>query len=239
MQESKSANWRRAVSVTIRRMRPADQPQAEALWRGLSPYRPGDEPEVEAMYERALHARDAGDSRWKSLDAMESDDHPPNCLENWVAVVPSGSGEDRVVGTVQVVCPTALSEMPTDHPLSHELCLRDDVAELRLMRVAEEVWRQGIGTRLTEVAIDWCRDHRIRTLILNTTSPQKPAIGLTTSSASARRPERSSTGTSWSGYGLSCEPRTGVLSAGQLTSDSTETGVGATGSTPSSAHHSR
>lgn len=95
-----------------------------------------------------------------------------------MAVVPSESGEHRVVGTVQVVSPTALSEMPTDHPLSRELRLRDDVAELRLMRVAEEVWRQGIGTQLAEVAVDWCRHQGIRTLVLNTTTPQKPAIGL-------------------------------------------------------------
>ena len=95
------------------------------------------------------------------LEAMRSDDLPPNCSVNWVAVVPSGSGEDRIVGTVQVVTPPALSEMPTDHPLSRELRLRDNIAELRLMRVAEDMWRQGIGT-----------------LVLNTTSPQKPAIGL-------------------------------------------------------------
>ena len=35
------------------------------------------------MYERALRARDSGESRWKSLDAMESDDLPPDYLENW------------------------------------------------------------------------------------------------------------------------------------------------------------
>ena len=130
------------------------------------------------MYERALRARDAGDSRRKSLEAMECDDFPPSRQGNWVAVVPSGSGEDRVVGTVQVVSPTALSKMPTDHPLSRELRLRDDVAELSLMRVAEDMWRQGIRTRLAEVAIDWCRDHGVRTLVLNTTTPQEPAIGL-------------------------------------------------------------
>ena len=132
------------------------------------------------MYERALRARNTRDSRWKSLEAMESDDLPPSCMENWVAVVSSGRGEDRVVGTVQVVSPTVLSEMPTDHPLSRELRLRDDVAELRLMRVAEDMWRQGIGTRLTEVAINWCRDHGVSTLVLNTTTPQRPAIGLYT-----------------------------------------------------------
>ncbi|MCE2458900.1 MAG: GNAT family N-acetyltransferase [Dehalococcoidia bacterium] len=46
------------------------------------------------------------------------------------------------------------------------------------MRVAEDTWRQGIGTRLTEVAIDWCRHHEIRNLVLSTTTPQKPAICL-------------------------------------------------------------
>ena len=166
------------MDVTVRRMRPADRPQAEALWKGLSPYRPGDEAEVEAMHERALRARDAGDSRWKSLEGMASDDVSPSCVENWVAVVSSGRVGDRIVGTVQVVSPTALSEMPTGHPMSRDLRLRDDVAELRLMRVAEDVWRQGIGTRLMEVAMDWCRDCGIRMLVLNTTTPQKPAIGL-------------------------------------------------------------
>ncbi len=46
------------------------------------------------------------------------------------------------------------------------------------MRVAEDMWRQDIGTRLAEVAIDWGRHHGIRTLLLNTATPQKPAIGL-------------------------------------------------------------
>ena len=166
------------MAVMIREMQPADEPRSEAFWKGLCPYRSVDEVEVEAMYERALRTRDAGDSGWKSLDAMETGDLPPSCLENWVAVVPSGRGEDRIVGTVQVVSPTALTEMPTDHPLSRELRLRDDVAELRLLRVSEDMWRQGIGTQLAEIAIDWCRDRGDRTLVLNTTTPQKPAIGL-------------------------------------------------------------
>ena len=85
------------MRVVIRKMRPADRPQAEAVWKGLSPYRPGDESEIEAMYERAL-AGDAEDSRRKSLEAMELDDLPSSCLEIWVAVVPSGRVGDRVVG---------------------------------------------------------------------------------------------------------------------------------------------
>ncbi len=50
-----------SVPVRIRVMRPADEPQAAALWKGMGPYRPGDETEVEAMYERANHAKDTGD----------------------------------------------------------------------------------------------------------------------------------------------------------------------------------
>ena len=39
------------------------------------------------------------------------------------------------------------------------------------MRVAEDMRRQGIGSCLAEVAINWCQSHGIRTLVLNTTSP--------------------------------------------------------------------
>ena len=164
--------------IIVREMQPGDKPQAQALWNGVGPYRPGDEAEVEAMHQRALCARDAGDRRWKSFDGLESDDLGSECSVNWMAVVPSGSGEDRVVGTVQVVSPTVLPKIPAGHHMNRELRMRDDVAELRLMRVAEDMWGQGIGTRLTEVAIDWCRLHGIRVLVLNTTTPQKPAIGL-------------------------------------------------------------
>ncbi len=164
--------------ITVRAMRPDDIPQAEALLKALSPYRPADEPEVEAMYERALRARDAGDANWKSIDAMEADALAPGCSASWVAVVQRGSEGGRIVGTVQVVCPTALSEMPSDSPLSRDLRLRDDVAELRSMRVAEDMRGQEIGTQLAELVIDWCRLHGVHTLILNTTTPQKPAIGL-------------------------------------------------------------
>ena len=197
----------------IREMRPDDEPQAEALWKGMSPYRPGDEPEVEAMYERALHARDAGDSRWKSLEAMQSDDLPPSYMANWVAAVPSGSGEDRIVCTVQIVSSTALSELPTDHPLSRELRLQNDVAELRLMRVAEDMWRQGIGTRLAEVAINWCRHRGIRTLVLTQPPHRNPPSACITSWGFVRRRGRSSIGTSWCGCRLSSDARTDVQRA--------------------------
>ena len=159
-------------------MRPSDEPQAEALWKGMSPYRPGDEAEVEAMYDRANHARDAGDRRWKALGASAPDDPIQDASASWVAAAPSESGEERIAGTAQVIGPTPLSEMPPGLPLNSEWRLKDDVAGLKRLRVADDMRRRGVGTRLTQAVIDWCRAHGFRTLVLNTTTPQKPAIAL-------------------------------------------------------------
>ena len=141
---------------------------------------------------------------------MESDDLAPSCSADWVAAVPSRSEEDRIVGTVQVVSPTALSEMPADHPLSRELRLRDHVAELRLLRVSDDMWRQGIGARLVEVAIDWCRRHGIRTLVLKRPLRRSQPSAYTTSWGSVRPAERFWTDMSWCGSGLSCSAWVGV-----------------------------
>ena len=166
-----------SVPVRIRAMWPSDGPQAEALWKGMSPYRPGDEAEVQEMYERANRAKDEGDRRWKALGASAPDRVMRDASASWVAAVPSESGE-RIAGTVQVIGPTTLAEMPPDLPLGRDWRLRDDVAELKRLRVADEIRRRGVGTSLTQAVIDWCRAHGFRTLVLNTTTPQKPAIAL-------------------------------------------------------------
>ena len=130
------------------------------------------------MYDRAARAREAGSKRWKEVEDSAPQDIAQSASASWVAAVPSADGKDRIVGTVQVTGPTALSQMPSDLPLSREWRLRDHVAELSRLRVADDMRRQGIGTRLTRTAIDWCRVQGFRTLVLNTTTPQKPAIAL-------------------------------------------------------------
>ena len=165
-----------SIPVRIRAMRPSDEPQAEALWKGIRTYRPGDE--AEAMYETARKSRDAGDKRWKALDTSAPDDPIQDSSASWVAAVPSESGEERIVGTAQVIGPTTLAAMPPGLPLRRKWRLRNNVAELKRLRVADDMWRRGVGTRLTQAVIDWCRVHRFRTLVLNTTTPQKPAIAL-------------------------------------------------------------
>jgi GNAT superfamily N-acetyltransferase len=53
-----------------------------------------------------------------------------------------------------------------------------DVAELLHLRVASERRRHGIGTALCHTVIDWSGRHGFRSLVLNTTSPQAPALAL-------------------------------------------------------------
>ena len=137
-------------------MRPSDELQAEALWKGMSPYRPGDEAEVQEMYERANRAKDEGDRRWKALGASAPVEVVHDASASWVAVVPAEGGEERIVGTAQVIGPTTLAEMPPDLPLGREWRLRDDVAELKRLRVADDMRRRGVGIQLTQAVVDWC-----------------------------------------------------------------------------------
>ena len=72
------------------------------------------------MYDRATRAREAGSKRWKKLEDAEPDDIAQSASASWVAAVPLPNGEDRIVGTVRATGPTALSQMPSDLPLSRE-----------------------------------------------------------------------------------------------------------------------
>ncbi len=96
----------------------------------------------------------------------------------WVAVLPVDTGADQVVGFAEVSRAGAVSQMSPSMPLAREWRRRNDVADLRRLSFAPEVWRQGIGTRLSQTAIEWCRDSGFRTIVLNTTSAQKPALAL-------------------------------------------------------------
>jgi len=55
---------------------------------------------------------------------------------------------------------------------------RSGIARLKRMRVAPELQRQGIGTKLTRIAIAWVREHGFTGLILETTPQQIAAICL-------------------------------------------------------------
>ena len=168
-----------SIQIRIRPRRSADLAQAEALWSGVVPYRPGDEAEVERMYERAHRARDAGDPRWMRGAASALKGYAVELsLAGWVAVAPSNTGADRIVGVVDVVGIGAIPDMPPAVPLAQEWRGRRDVAQLTRLSVEPELWRRGVATKLSQTAIEWCLEHDYRTLVLNTTPPQTPALSL-------------------------------------------------------------
>ena len=65
-----------------------------------------------------------------------------------------------------------------DVATAREWTSSDRVAVLEQMRVDPDYYRRGIGTRLAETVIGWCRANGYRTLVLNTTSAQLPALAL-------------------------------------------------------------
>ena len=160
----------------IRPYHPDDLAQVKELEERIGPYRPEDQPEVEAMFERARQAEQRRDPSWMPLAP------PPPGLERvedaylafWVAEMPLNNGADQVVGMVGVSHPT----MPSHLPLARKWLRRNDVVELDYLRVAPETRRRGLGTELNRTAIKWCRSSGFRTLVLNTTSAQAPALSL-------------------------------------------------------------
>jgi ribosomal protein S18 acetylase RimI-like enzyme len=164
--------------IRIRPYTAADLAQVQTLLDRVGPYRPEDEADLPAMITRAEEARRAGD-RWVPLPPTPDREGTIEelYLAFWVAVT-AGSDDRDVVGLVGVRrCGEETTEL-AGLPLGAEWLRRGDVAELRCLRVAPEMWRRGIGARLCRTVIDWSRENQFRSLVLNTTAPQAPARAL-------------------------------------------------------------
>jgi ribosomal protein S18 acetylase RimI-like enzyme len=163
-----------SAPYVIRPYQPADLDQVRALDARVGPYRPEDQPEVEAMFARAAQARRDG-YRWVALEPPAAD--PP--IEEgyrafWVAGTPAGD----IVGIIGVARFGELTDGLGGLPEMEEWLRRDHVAELLHLRVETEWRRQGIGSALCRTVIAWARDQGFRVLVLNTSSPQTPALAL-------------------------------------------------------------
>jgi ribosomal protein S18 acetylase RimI-like enzyme len=170
---------------SIRHYRANDAAQLEHLYARVgNPYRPEDEAEVLAMRRRALQAM-ATNSHWSPMRTDEPHVTEAAHLAFWVAVTgPSGSGEEiigslglRIVGdAASATIDTAdFSGLPSAGPWINA----GDVGEVRRLRVAPEWRRRGVATALTSQLIAWAGEgHRLRTLVLNTTAAQGPALAL-------------------------------------------------------------
>jgi ribosomal protein S18 acetylase RimI-like enzyme len=158
------------LEFTIRPYRDADIPAIQVLERRVQPYRPEDEGEVQAMRQRAAVSRASGTGWIPHVPEPDSTDD----IARWYAAFFVASAGDDLVGMVAV----RRGFHPGVAPPRDTWHLRDDVAELRRLRVAPEARRRGVGAALTRAVIEWCRADGCRELHLHTTTPQFPARAL-------------------------------------------------------------
>ena len=160
--------------ITIRPYRLDDVPQINYIEATVQPYLPEHRHVLPAMYERALSAMRVGDYRWVSMGGPTPGPEKETHLAFWVAEAAGG----QLVGTVGAYPVRLDHTMPLGMGLVQEWRSRHDVALLDRLRVMPEARRQRVAWRLNEAVIEWCRTHGYRTLVLNTTPPQIPAVAL-------------------------------------------------------------
>lgn len=147
----------------------------------VQPYRPEDVAEVQAMFTRARQAELAYDERWMGFDQTAAQTLPSPAdlilgefdafwVAEWTKNRPLG-----LVGMVGVQTFRPGDVIAPHHPLVRGWQAGERVAELRRLRVAPEARRQGLGTRLCQIVIDWARRQGYGLLVVNTTTPQLPA----------------------------------------------------------------
>ena len=74
--------------------------------------------------------------------------------------------------------PTSKSEKPQIVGMIGVQHHDEGAAEIRRLRVLKEMRRRGIGSKLVEVALRWCRDHNYLKVTLDTFMDREPAIKL-------------------------------------------------------------
>jgi GNAT superfamily N-acetyltransferase len=165
-------------AIEIRPYRTEDLPRVKLLEAQVKPYRPEDQTEVQAMFARAQQAEQMHDERWLSDHNTGLYDTPDTYPAFWVAEQVQTESSLALVGTVGVGVFCAGLEIPRTLKLSRDWQNQGDMVELRRLRVAPEVRGQGLGARLCQTVIDWARQQGHRTLVVNTTSAQIPALRL-------------------------------------------------------------
>jgi GNAT superfamily N-acetyltransferase len=165
-------------AIKIRPYRTEDLPRVKPLETQVTPYRPEDQPEVQAMFARAQQAEQMRDERWMPEPDTDLHDTPDTYTAFWVAEQVEAGIPLTLVGIVGVRACCAGLEMPRNLKLAQDWQNRGNVVELRRLRVAPDVRRQGLGVRLCQTVIDWARQEGHSTLVVNTTSPQVPALRL-------------------------------------------------------------
>ena len=162
-------------NLCMRPYQEADLPRIAALEALIQPYRPQDEPALPAMFERAMQAARDDDPRWMPMPHSAPLSFAEEFAAFWVAETDPNGGLWGVAGAHAF---TAENILPQTHPLAQEWQVRGTVAELRRVRVAPEARRRGLGIKLCTLVIEWARSEGFSSLVVNTTTPQLPALHL-------------------------------------------------------------
>ena len=119
------------------------------------PYRDGDEDGVKELNSSILEEHGFRTGRWDSdLDSIGETYLTGGCF--WIAE----SADDQIIGTAAI------------------RRISSSEAELKRLRVRKDQRRRGIGTRLLDLCISFCRKEGYERLVLDTASAFEDAISL-------------------------------------------------------------
>lgn len=148
--------------------------EAPAEWT-IRPYEPVDQTGVWALHDRTPPSGSlAGELPQRWPDDL---DRIPELFRAFWVVTTERDGRQEIIGMVGVK--TVDDEAP-DVPAHLFAGEGDRARTIRLlrMRIAPEWQRRGIGSGLVETVVDWARESGYRSVILETTVQQEPAIAL-------------------------------------------------------------
>lgn len=148
-------------------------PKSRSHGWAIQPYEPADQTGVRALHDRTPPAGSfAGELPQRWLDDL--DRIPELFRAFWVVESIAADGSGEIIGMAGVK--TVDAEVPA-HLFSAGID-RTDVIRLLRMRIAPEWQRRGIGSALVETVVVWARESGYRSVILETTVQQAPAVAL-------------------------------------------------------------
>jgi GNAT superfamily N-acetyltransferase len=173
---------RMSRSFAVRPYRATDATHVARLYASVAnPYRPEDADHELSMQRRARRAQATGE-RWSPLIAEESNVEEEAHLAFWVATT-MNRRPNELIGTLGLRRVGDEQTVRSDTaewsglPAIGDWIASGTVGEIRRLRVAHEWRRRGVATALTRALIaSSVESHRLRGLILNTTSAQIPAL---------------------------------------------------------------
>lgn len=148
------------------------QPMAGVREWTIRPYEPADRAGVRALHDRTPPA---GSPPGKLPQRWPEDlDRIPELFRAFWVVTTGLDGNDEVIGMAGVKAVDA--EVPA-HLFPGDVD-RTGTIQLLRMRIAPEWQRRGIGSGLVATVVAWARESGYRSVILETTVEQAPAVAL-------------------------------------------------------------